>query len=56
MPSVAAGNDSSMSIVENSSNKSFLGRSALLNTEQFTRLVENCSMGTLGAQSDSSFV
>lgn len=45
-----------MSIAENSSNKSFLGRSALLSTGQFTGLVVNCSVGTLGAQSASSFV
>lgn len=53
---MAAGNDPPMSIVEKNSNKSFLGRYALLNTEQFTYLVEKCSMGILSAHSAFPFV
>jgi len=53
---VAAGNGPFVSIAENSSNKSFLGRYALLNTRQFTYLVENCSMGIRRAHRVSPFV
>lgn len=54
---MAAGNDPPMSIAEKkNSNKSFLGRYALLNTGQFTYLVEKCSMGILSVYSAFPFV